>query len=142
MDAAPPPIAASSITADEIRLVDGQGRTRILLSARSETPVVRLVRPDGQTGAELTLAPDGHPAVKLANPDPNGPVAALEVDGKGAHVKFDRPGGGSSYLFLNNGGVSGVVLIDAKGVRRLDVILAPDGTPKIDRYGSDGQLLP
>jgi hypothetical protein len=57
-------------------------------------------------------------------------------------VKFDRPGGASSYLFLNNAGESGVVFVDANGVRRLNVLVGPDNDAKIERFGSDGKPIP
>jgi len=80
--------------------------------------------------------------VTLANPDPALPTAALEIDGKGAHVRFDRPGGASSYPFLNNAGASGVVLIDAAGQRRLSTTLGPDGSSSIKRFDIVGKPLP
>ena len=135
MDAPPP------IVTQHLEIVDSAGRPRLVLSARSVAPYVRLLQVDGRTSAELTLAGD-YPVVKLENPGPTGPTAALEVDDKGAHVKFDGPGKASSYLFLNNSGGSGVVLIDRNGVRRLDVMVGADGEPKVERFGADGKLLP
>ncbi|WP_323992108.1 hypothetical protein [Nguyenibacter sp. L1] len=78
----------------------------------------------------------------LSNPDPTWPSAALAIDDKGAHVKFDRPGGASSYLFLNNAGGSGMVLIDAAGKRRIGMTVTPDGKTKVERLGDDGKPLP
>jgi hypothetical protein len=122
--------------------VDAQGKPRILISAKDGTPTIVLLRADGETGASVALDVDGRPAVKLSNPVAGGPVAALEIDDKGAHVKFDRKGGASAYLFLNNLGGSGVVLIDPAGKRRLDAIVAPDGKTTIERVGDDGKALP
>ena len=129
----PPPIVTQ-----EVRIVDAQGRPRILLSASSGRPVLVMLREDGQTGTEVALDEAGRPSVSLANPDPNGPTATLAVDDKGAHVKFDRPGGASSYLFLNNAGGSGVVLIDTKGVRRLQATVDADGITQIERNDAAG----
>jgi hypothetical protein len=70
------------------------------------------------------------------------PSAALEVDDKGVHVRFDRPAGGASYVFLNNEGASGVVLIDTNGVRRLEAVLAPNGEPIVRRFDVGGQAMP
>lgn len=136
-DLPPPPI-----TSQEIRIVDARGKPRILISAKDGTPTIVLLRADGETGASVALDVDGRPAVKLANPVAGGPVAALEIDDKGAHVKFDRKGGASAYLFLNNLGGSGVVLIDPAGKRRLDAIVAPDGKTTTERVGDDGKALP
>jgi len=140
MDTTPPTVTPHVVT-QQIEIVDSAGRPRLLLSAQSGAPVLQLLQPDGKVGAEVSLS-GGYPVVKLSNPDPNGPTAALEVDDKGAHVKFDRPGGASSYLFLNNAGGSGVVLIDGAGVRRLDAMVGADGAPKVERYGADGKPLP
>ena len=136
MDMQSPPIVTQ-----EIQIVDSQGRPRILLSARAGEPVIEMLRSDSQPGFVMTLDPAGRPSIKLSNPEAAGPTAALEIDDKGAHVKFDRPGGASSYLFLNNLGGSGVVILDTKGARRLDILTAPDGSTSIDRYGSDGRLI-
>ena len=137
MASLPPPIVTQ-----EIQIVDDQGHLRLLLSAKSGSPVIELLKVDGQSNVVVTLDAVGRPSIKLSNPDAGGPSAALEVDDKGAHVKFDRPGGASSYLFLNNAGGSGIVLLDAKGVRRLDALITADGTAKIERFGSDGKVLP
>jgi hypothetical protein len=137
MASLPPPVVTQ-----EIQIVDDQGHLRLLLSAKSGSPVIELLKANGQSNVVVTLDAAGRPSIKLSNPDAGGPSAALEVDDKGAHVKFDRPGGASSYLFLNNAGGSGVVLLDAKGVRRLDALITADGTAKIERFGSDGKALP
>jgi hypothetical protein len=137
MDAAPPPVITQ-----EIRIVDEQGHSRLLLSAKGGIPKIQLLRPDGEPGGEVSLDAGGRPAVKLANPDLKGPTASLEIDDKGAHVKFDRPGGASSYLFLNNAGESGVVLLDPLGIRRLNAIVGSDGAARIERFGPDGQPEP
>lgn len=137
MDGQPP-----AIVTQEIRIVDDQGNARLLLSARSGAPVIHMLQPDGQQGLAISLDQAGRPSIRLANPVAAEPSAALEIDDKGAHVKFDRPGGASSYLFLNNVGGAGVVLFDTKGVRRLNVLTAPDGTASVERYGPDGKPLP
>jgi len=132
----------SPVITDEIKIVDSQGHPRIIMSAKSGNPVIRLLRANGVPSVEVLLDSTGHPAVQLANPDLTGPTAALAVDDKGTHVKFDRPGGASSYLFLNNAGESGVVFVDANGVRRLNVLVGPDNDAKIERFGSDGKPIP
>jgi hypothetical protein len=113
----------------------------MLLSARSGEPILQLLQKSGQPSLVMTLDPAGRPSIKFDNPDPAAPTAALEIDDKGAHVKFDRPGDASSYLFLNNRGGSGIVILDSKGVRRLNILAAPDGSTIIERFGSDGKLL-
>ncbi|MGA9307220.1 MAG: hypothetical protein WBW31_17585 [Candidatus Sulfotelmatobacter sp.] len=99
-----------------------------------EKAVIRLFQANGAPSVEFLLDSTGRPAVKLANPDLKGPTAALAVDDKGTHVKFDRPGRASSYLFLNNLGESGVVFVDANGVRRLNVLVGPENDARIERF--------
>jgi hypothetical protein len=80
--------------------------------------------------------------VRIQGSDPSGPSASLEVDDKGSHVKFDRSGGASSYLFLNNAGESGVVLLDLNGKRRLNLLVQADGEPVVQRFNAQGQPIP
>jgi len=129
------------VVAREIQIVDDQGNLRMALSAKSGNPTIELMRANGGSSAVIALDEAGRPSLKLRNPDTRGPVSVIEIDENGAHVKLDRPGGGSSYLFLNNAGGSGVVLIDLSGARRLEVLVAPDGSPRIARYGPDGKAL-
>lgn len=127
----PPPVITS-----EVRIVDPAGAPRIVLSATNGMPAIVLIGRDAKAAATVALDSNDRPSIKLANPEAGAPTAAIEIDDKGAHVKFDRPGGASSYLFLNNAGTSGVVLIDGKGVRRASVLVGADG--KVTVEGLDG----
>lgn len=140
MDAIPP--VAPPVVTQEIRLVDAQGHVRMLLSTLAGAPSIVLMREDGQPGVSVALKADGLPAITLANPQAAGPTAVLEIDDKGAHVKFDRPGGASSYVFLSNGGTSGLVSLDARGTRRLNAIVNADGSAKVETFGEGGQAVP
>ena len=128
------------IITEEIQIVDNSGHPLIVLSGKSGKPAIIFLRRDGQQGLALSLDDADRPAIKLANTDATAPTASLEIDDKGAHVKFDRPGGASSYLFLNNAGGSGVVLIDAQGQRRVEILTAPDGTITVSRSGNKETL--
>jgi hypothetical protein len=138
MDSVPPP----PIVTQEIEIVDSQGRTRLTLSAKSGVPTLRFLQPNGTKSIEVMLDASGRPSVKLENPDPKGPTATFEIDDKGAHLKLDRPGGASAYLFLNNAGGSGVVFLDAKGARRLNALVGADGDAEVQRFGVDGKPVP
>jgi hypothetical protein len=129
------------IVTQQIEIVDNHGVPRLVLSAKSGSPMIQLLQPDGAAGVEVSLDANGRPAIKLASPDPSGLSAALEVDDKGAHVKFDRPGGASSYFFLNNAGGSGVVFLDTKGVRRLNLLVGSDGVATIERFDLEGKPI-
>lgn len=128
MQAAPPP----PVTTQEIRIVDAQGHPRIVLSAANGKPTITLLSQDAKPGTTVTLDAQDRPSIKLANPDVAGPSASLEIDDRGTHILFDRPGGASSYLFLNNAGMSGVVLIDAKGTRRTSIVVNGDGAVSVE----------
>jgi hypothetical protein len=129
------------IVSEEIRIVDPEGRPRLLLSAASGAPTVAFLDGEGAVGLRLALDAAGHPSAEFANPRSEGPSAKLEIDDKGAHVKFDRPGGGSAYLFLSNAGSAGVVLIDAQGTRRLAATLSASGEPGLERFDDQGRPL-
>jgi hypothetical protein len=131
----------AAVVAQEIRIVDEQGRLRMALSAKSGSPTIELLNADSRSSLMIALDDSGRPSLRLRNPNANGPVSAIEIDANGAHVKFDRPGGASSYLFLNNSGGSGVVLVDSKGVRRLEALVAADGSSTFVRFGPDGKAL-
>jgi hypothetical protein len=113
-----------------------------LLSVKSGLPVVSMFGADGAVRLSMSLDQADYGSIKLTNPNPTGPVAALELDDKGAHVKFDRPGGASSYLFLNNPGQSGTVFLDANGRRRLNLLVTPDRQAQITRFDEKENPLP
>ena len=117
-----------------LNFVDASGRICMMLSAEKSLPEVDLFGPDGKKRMTMTVDAAGYGAIHLINPNPSGPVASLEIDNKGTHVKFDRPGGASSYLFLNNSGGSGAVFLDPAGVRKLVLTVSPSGHPEIQRY--------
>ncbi len=135
MDTAP---ANATVVTQEIRIVDAQGRVRMLLSAANGAPEIVLMRENGAPSARMSLTPDGRPAITLINPAA-GPSAALEIDDKGAHLKFDGVGGSSSYVFLSNVGTSGLVLIDPKATRRLSAIVTPEGEGKLEVLDATGK---
>jgi hypothetical protein len=130
------------IVTNEIRLVDSAGRTRMLLSTKSGLPVVQLVNDKGTPGLSASLDVAGHGSLRLHNPADGAPDAVIEIDDKGAHVRFDRSGGTSAYLFLSNAGESGVVLIDNRGKRRLNMLVKEDGSSTIERFDDQGKPLP
>lgn len=141
-EATPNLLAPAPVVTQEIRIVDSDGHPRLLLSAKTGSPTIKMLGTNGQSSFEVALDSAGRPAMKFGNPDAAGPTATLEVVETGTHVKFVRPGGGTSYLFLNNAGGSGVVLIDTNDVRRIVMLVTADGTVKIERFGPDGKPLP
>ena len=134
--------SAEPLVAPELHIVDGEGRRRLSLSAVSGSPSIQMFTAEGRPSFAVSLDAAGRPALRLGNADDSGPTAVLEVVETGTHVKFVRPEGGASYLFLNNAGGSGVVLIDSKGTRRLVALAPADGSVKIEKYDADGKVIP
>ena len=114
------------LRAHQIELSDEQGRVRIRLTAASRMPQIEVLDVNGNSGLTLVMDDAALSSVTLNNPK-SGPHVSLAVDAKGGHVKFDGPDGASSYLFLNNEGTSGLVLIDGTGTRRYSVLVGADG---------------
>jgi hypothetical protein len=130
------------VIANEVRLVDAAGNTRLLLTTRSGTPSLQFLSGNGTVGMTADLDQEGRGAFRIQNPEAQGPVASIEVDAKGTHVKFDKPNGASCYLFLNNAGESGAVFIDAAGKRRVNVLVDPTGGSRIERLDDAGRPIP
>lgn len=135
-------VQTEPIVSTEVRIVDDQGKTRLILSAKSGLPVVTMLGGNGAVRLSMSVNESDYGSIKINNPNPAGPVAALELDDKGAHVKFDRPGGASSYLFLNDAGESGTVFLDANGKRRLNLLVTVDGQAQITRFDEQQRPLP
>jgi hypothetical protein len=131
-----------TLIAQEIRLVDEKGQVRLLLSAIGGLPTINMLGKDGAIRLTASLDGTGYGSIKIANPIATAPGAALELDDKGAHVKFDRPGGGSAYLFLNNAGESGVVFVDTNDKRRLNLLVKQNGQAEIQRFNEEQQPVP
>ena len=129
----------NSLTLRELRLVDASGKTRIIVSARGEQPTFTMLDLHGRVLLSTSLDQQGYGSIQLSNPVDGHPQAAFAIDDKGAHVKFDHPGGASSYMFLNNQGESGAVFLDTHGKRRLDLLVKPDGQSAIERFTDDGK---
>jgi hypothetical protein len=134
--------SASNLRVRRLDIVDERGKIFMTLSAPNQVPTLELLDSSGQKRITMSVEEGGYGAVRLSNPSPSGPVASLEIDNKGAHVKFDRPGGASSYLFLNNSGGSGVVLLDSNGSRKLDLMIAPSGETEFRRYDQSSSTTP
>jgi hypothetical protein len=130
-----------TLTTTELNIVDAQGRPRLRLSAASTVPTLQMFNDKGGVALEVSLDNTSYPSIALMNPT-GGSTASLAVDPKGAHVKFDRPGGASSYLFLNDEGVSGVVLLDKTGKRRYELLLNADSSVTTRSFDDAGNALP
>ena len=81
------------VIANEVRLVDAAGNTRLLLTTRSGTPSLQFLSGNGTVGMTADLDQEGRGAFRIQNPEAQCPGASIEVDAKGTHVKFDKPNG-------------------------------------------------
>ena len=72
-----------------LQIVDPQGRPRLVLSAASGAPSIRLLHSDGTAQSIVSLDDTGLPSVTLCNPDPAHPTVRLEVDDKGTVVDIN-----------------------------------------------------
>jgi hypothetical protein len=135
------PMPAKPFKTTELIIVDAQGRARLRFSAASKVPTFQMLTDKGAVGLEVSMDESNHPSISLLNPD-GGSTASLAVDDKGAHVKFDRPGGATSYLFLNDEGVSGIVLADKSGKRRYELLLSADSSVTTRRFDDAGNEIP
>ena len=122
----------------ELQIVDENGVPRILLSTQNGTPSIQMLHSDGTATLHLQVNPQGLPSVQLFNLDQNLPVAKLEIDDKGTHLKFDHGTGASCYLFLNNLARSGLVLIDNQKKRRFNIALTETGELNIQKFDDQG----
>lgn len=136
------PAPGEAVRTHELNIVDENGKICMTLSASDRVPAVELLDSSGQKRITLSVDKHGYGAVRLLNPNLSGPVASLEIDDKGAHVKFDRPGGASSYLFLNNSAGSGLVLLDSNGSRKLDLMVRSSGETEFRRYDESHSTTP
>jgi hypothetical protein len=138
----PHPMSKRHLTVREISIVDEAGRVCMTLSATKGAPSIHFFGPDGKERMTASLDSSGYGSIQIANPSVSSPVASLAVDDKGAHVKFDRLGGASSYLFLNNAGESGTVFLDSKGKRSLEILVTSSGETEIHRYDQPARSQP
>ncbi len=134
-----PHSAHSSLTIHELRLVDATGKARMILSTEGGHPTINMLDVRGRVLMSAFLDSHGLGSIQLTNPVDGYPQAAFALDDKGAHVKFDREGGASSYIFLNNRGESGAVFLDTQGRRRLDLLVRVDGQTTIERLDDAGK---
>jgi hypothetical protein len=136
-----PTSSSKAVVTRELKLVDSEGHVRILLTTDRDQPVVRMFRGDGKPAMVLALDGNGNPSVQLHNPN-GGASAILEIDDKGTHLKMDHPGGASIYLFLNDAGVSGLVLEDQNGKKRYEILKEVNTEASVTRLDAQGKPLP
>lgn len=115
----------------ELEIVDENGQPRIQLLVENGMPSIRLLNTQGQVRTQIGMTEDGFPKIELSSV-PDQLNVKLEIDPKGSHIKFDHQQGASCYLFLNNAGVSGLVMTDAQQQRKFAVTINEQGELKME----------
>jgi hypothetical protein len=136
-----PTSSSKAVVTRELKLVDSRGHVRLLLTTDRDQPVVRMLRDDGKPAIDLALDGNGNPSVQLHNTN-GGASAILEIDDKGTHLKMDHPGGAAIYLFMNDAGVSGLVLEDQNGKKRYEILKEVNAEASVTRLDAQGKPLP
>lgn len=111
----------------ELAIVDENDQTRIQLTVKSNVPSIEFLNERGEVSIQVTLGEEGYPSIQLLPVSGQLINIKLEMDSKGAHLKFDHEQGSSCYVFLNNGGTSGMVMLDAEKQRRFTASVTAQG---------------
>lgn len=122
------------LKAHEFQLLDANGQQQARLGATANG-VALTMGSSGSSGSgpQLWLGVDagGDAALQLFDRDTGAKRVEISLDAKGTHVFLAGEGGQQSYLFLKNGGPTGVVLTDQTGKRRAQVMVDAAGKPDI-----------
>ncbi|MFC5520780.1 hypothetical protein [Polaromonas jejuensis] len=119
------------VKAHEIQLLDDSGQEQARLGATGNGVALTMGR--AGSGPQLWLGADagGDAALRLFDRDTGAKRVEISLDAKGTHVFLAGEGGQQSYLFLKNGGPTGVVLTDQAGKRRAQIMVDAAGKPDI-----------
>ncbi|AYO53220.1 hypothetical protein [Acinetobacter wuhouensis] len=117
----------------ELEIVDEHDQPRIRLSVEQGLASIQLLNLQGEVGARIELDQAGFSKIQLASITEPLLNVKLEMDPKGSHIKFDHQNGASNYLFLNNQGASGLVMLDAQQQRKFAATVSEQGVLKIDQ---------
>ncbi|RZG47463.1 hypothetical protein [Acinetobacter wuhouensis] len=117
----------------ELEIVDEHDQPRIRLSVEQGVASIQLLSLLGEVGARIELDQAGFSKIQLASITEPLLNVKLEMDPKGSHIKFDHQNGASNYLFLNNQGASGLVMLDAQQQRKFAATVSEQGVLKIDQ---------
>lgn len=122
----------------QLRLLDEHGQVRATLGMDGEAVGLKFHNPAGAVTLKLTSEGSGFSALQLL--DPASQTRRIEVsrDDKGTHFMLVGEQKQLGYLFLKNSGATGVVLIDASGARKVEVLLDPDGAAHASLWDQAG----
>ncbi len=116
----------------ELEIVDEHDLPRIRLSVEQGVASIQLLNSQGNVATRIEMDELGFSKIQLTSaPEPLINVK-LELDPKGSHIKFDHQNGASNYLFLNNQGVSGLVMLDTQQQRKFAVTVDEQGRVKVE----------
>ena len=116
----------------ELEIVDENDQPRIQLGVENGVPSIKLLNDKGEVTTRIEVSEVGFAKIQLnATSEPLLNVK-LELDPKGSHIKFDHQHGASCYLFLNNQGASGLVMLDAQQQRKFAATVDAQGELKVE----------
>ncbi len=116
----------------ELEIVDEHDQPRIRLSVTDGVASFQLLNSQGGVVTRIELDEAGFSKIQLTSTPKPLINVKLELDPKGSHIKFDHQNGASNYLFLNNQGTSGLVMLDAQQQRKFAVTVDEHGEVKIE----------
>lgn len=111
----------------ELEIVDENDQVRIRLAVKANSPTIELLDQNGKVAGQIDVSVDGYPKLEFSSVADQLLNVKLELDPKGSHLKFDHQQGASSYLFLNNQGISGLVMVDVKQQRKFAATVNEQG---------------
>ncbi len=128
----------NTVEAEEFRLLDSGGRLRARLGLDGDSVSLSLNGAQGSLQVRLQADNQGNSALLIQDADGRSPKVDISVDPLGCHVLLAGSDKQQSYLFLKNTGASGLVLTDAAGERRAQLMLSPDGAVEARVWGAAG----
>lgn len=116
----------------ELEIVDEHDLPRIRLSVEQGVASIQLLNSQGNVATRIEMDELGFSKIQLTSALEPLINVKLELDPKGSHLKFDHQNGASNYLFLNNQGTSGLVMLDAQQQRKFAATVDEQGGVKVE----------
>lgn len=129
------------VTGRTFNVVDVSGRVRAAWSVEGDAPTLTFFDRDSKPRLQLVVNDAGFPQVLLYGQAGKPPTLKAECDANGGHVWLAGEGKQESYLFLKNTGATGVVLINAQGVRQAELMISAEGEPRCTLRDISGKNL-
>ncbi len=120
-------------------MLDSKGQLRARLGMNGDTVSLSLHAAQGTLQLRLQTDDQGHSALQIQDAGGRFTKIDIRVDPLGCHVLLAGPTRQQSYLFLKDTGASGLVLTDAAGARRAQVMLSAEGSSEVSLWDAAGK---